>query len=319
MFVGETKRLLNQTVLLDQRCTKHGGIVGVEGEHQALIEVAAHRMLREFGAAARPQIAGHADFNRNLALGQLFDQFRILPGGKAVADTFRFEVQRAPNGLRPSAFTGVGREMKTLLRAARVNSREPLRWAGTLVAANAEGHHVAIAKLDGEIEHALRFLGAELPDGIEYPQQRNAEVFLSPLAATFQPLENRGEILLAPEADANRNNNLRMQNVLRFQALHQPVSNQLVVFRSAQVSCYILECREETREVLVVVELLHYGERGPIHPVSLAQFQQRGRLDRAFEMQMELGLRQREDEAGGRRSHGEILVDRARVVAGRGL
>ena len=83
---------------------KHGRIVAVEGQHQALVEVAPHRMLRELGAATRPQIAGHADFNRNLSLGQLFDQFRILPGGKPVADAFRFEVQRAPDGLRPARF-----------------------------------------------------------------------------------------------------------------------------------------------------------------------------------------------------------------------
>src|ERR1700675_970971 len=117
--------------------------------------------------------------------------------------------------------------MKTVLRAARIGACEPLWRTGTLVAANAEGNHVAIMKLDGEVEHALRFLGAELANGIEDPQQRNAEVFLSALAAPFQALKNRGKILLAPEADANRNNNLRMQNILRFQPVHQPVRNQL--------------------------------------------------------------------------------------------
>src|SRR6266849_6205756 len=197
VFVGEAERLLHQRVLLNKRCLKHGWIVGVEGQHQSLVEVAAHRMLRKLGAAARPQIAGHADFNRNLVLGQLFDQFRILRGSKAVADAFRFEVQRAPDGFRPGIFTRVRREMKTALRGARVNSRKPFCWPTTLVAANAEGNYVAIAKLDGQIEHALGLLGAELPDGVEYPQQRDAEVFLSALAATFQALENRGEILLA--------------------------------------------------------------------------------------------------------------------------
>ncbi len=71
----------------------------------------------------------------------------------------------------------------------------------------------------------------------------------------------------------------------------------------------ILEGREKAREVLVVVELLDFGERGPLHPMTLPQFEQRGRLDRAFEMQMELGLREREDEAGGLRGHGAILKD----------
>ena len=81
-----------------------------------------------------------------------------------------------------------------------------------------------------------------------------------------------------------------MKHVLRFQPLHQPVSNQLVVFRSAQVSRHILESREEAGKVFVVVELLDFGERGAFHPVPLPQFQQRGRLDRALEMQMQFGL-----------------------------
>src|ERR1700732_4441870 len=184
------------------------------------------------------------------------------------------------------------REMKTVLRAAGIGACEPLGRTRTLVAANAEGNHVAIMKLDSEVEHALRFLGAELANRIEYPQQRNAEVFLSALAATFQALENRGEVLLAPEADTDRNNNLRMQNVLRFQPLHQPVSNQFVVFRGAQVSRHIFKSRQESREVFAVVELIDFGERGSVHAVTLPQFEQRGGFDRAFEMQMEFGLRE---------------------------
>src|SRR5712664_2426440 len=76
------------------------------------------------------------------------------------------------------------------------------------------------------------------------------------------------------------------------------------------MSRHILESRQEAGEVFVVVELLHFGERRTIHPVTLTQFQQRGRLDRAFEMQMELGLGERADEAGGLRRHATILKDR---------
>ncbi len=87
-----------------------------------------------------------------------------------------------------------------------------------------------------------------------------------------------------------------MQNVLRCQPLHQPVSDQFVVFRSAQVSGRFLESREETSQVLVVVELLHFGERGPVPPMTLTKFEQCGRLDRSLKMQMELGLGECEDE-----------------------
>ncbi len=70
-----------------------------------------------------------------------------------------------------------------------------------------------------------------------------------------------------------------MQNVLRFQPFHQPVRNEFVVVWRAEMSRHILESREETREVFVVVELLHFGERGACHPVTLPQLEQRGRFD----------------------------------------
>src|SRR5271155_1011680 len=100
--------------------------------------------------------------------------------------------------------------METMFGGAGINSRKPLRRPGKLVAADAEGNHISIMKLDGEIEHALRLLGSELPYGVEDPEQGNAEVLLAALAAAFQPFKNGGKILLAPEADADRNNNLGM-------------------------------------------------------------------------------------------------------------
>ena len=75
------------------------------------------------------------------------------------------------------------------------------------------------------------------------------------------------------------------------------------------MSRHIFESLEETGEVRVVVELLDFGERGASHPVTLTQFEQRGRLNRAFEMQMELGFRERENEAGRLRRHAAILKD----------
>src|ERR1035441_2669566 len=220
-------------------------------------------------------------------------------------------------GVRPSALTGMGSEMKAVFGGARINRGEPLGRTRLLVATNTERNHAAIAKLDSQIEHALRLLGTELADGIEDPQQRNAEVFFSALATAIEALEKRGEILFAPEADAGRNNHLRMKNVMRLQPLHQPVSNQLVVFRSAQVSCHILKRSEEAFEVRVVVELFDFGQRSPIHPVTLAKFQQRSRLDRPFKMQMQFSLRQRVNKAGGLRRHRAILKQSGHPAIGR--
>ena len=82
--------VLRIQIIFGERAITDERIIAVDRQHQALIEVAAHRMLRQFGAAARPQIAGNADFNRNLALGQFFDQFRIPRCGEPVPDAFGF-------------------------------------------------------------------------------------------------------------------------------------------------------------------------------------------------------------------------------------
>ena len=58
---------------------------------------------------------------------------------------------------------------------------------------------------------------------------------------------------------------------------------------------HVLEREKEAREVLVAVELFDFGERSPL-AVALAQFEQSGRLDRAFEMEVQLGLGQLAEE-----------------------
>ena len=139
--------------------------------------------------------------------------------------------------------------MKSVLGGARINGGEPLGRAGALVAADAEGNHVAVAELDGQVEDGLRLLGSKLADGVEDPQERDAEICFAALAAAFEAFEEGGEILLAPKADADGDDHLGVQNVLRFQPLHQAVGDELVVFGSAEVSGDVLERGEESGEV----------------------------------------------------------------------
>ncbi len=171
-----------------------------------------------------------------------------------MSDAFGFEIQRAPDGFWSSVFTRMSGEMKAMLRPASVDRGEPFSRSSAFIAADAEGDHIAIVKLDRQIEHTLRFLRAELPNGIEDPQQRNAEVFLAALAAAFEAFEDRGKILFAPQTDADRNDDFSVQNILRFQAFHQSVRNQFVVFGSSQMSSNVFESGKETGEVFVVVE-----------------------------------------------------------------
>ena len=139
-------------------------------------------------------------------------------------------------------------------------------------------HRIA-AELDGKIEDWLGFFGSELADGVEDPEQRDSEVFVAALAAPFQAFKNRREILLAPEADADRNRDFGVQDILRFQAFHQAINNQLIIFGRAQMAGDIFEGKKESRKVGELVELLDFGERRAFHAVALAEFEERGGLD----------------------------------------
>ncbi len=80
-----------------------------------------------------------------------------------------------------------------------------------------------------------------------------------------------------------------MQHVLCLQVFHQAVGDEFVVVGSTQPFGDGLECHQEAGEVGVLVKFSDFFERSLL-AVALLQFEQRARLDRAFQMQMELGL-----------------------------
>src|SRR6202041_3929386 len=168
-------------------------------------------------------------------------------------------------------FTGVGGEMEAVLGGAGVDGGEPFGRAGALVASDAEGGDVAVAELDGKVEGGLGFFGSELADGVEDPEERDAEIFFAALAAAFQAFEDGREILLAPEADADGDDDLGVEEVLGFEALHQAVGDEFVVCGRAQVSGDVFEGGEESGEVAVVAEWGDFGGGCAGHVVTLAQ------------------------------------------------
>ena len=67
-------------------------------------------------AASGLQVAGEADFDWHLTLRQLFDQFGILRGSEPMSNSFRAQIQRAPNRLWARALAGVSCEPQALRR-----------------------------------------------------------------------------------------------------------------------------------------------------------------------------------------------------------
>ena len=108
-------------------------------------------------------------------------------------------------------------EMKAVVGGAGVDFGKLLGWSLAFVSADAESDDVAVAELDGQIENLGSFFCAELPDGVEDPEHGDTEVFFAALAAAFEAFEDGGEILLAPEADADGDDYL--ENILHAEVI----------------------------------------------------------------------------------------------------
>src|SRR5947209_2277441 len=106
MFVRKAERLLCQLVLTIERGFKNGRVVGIDRDHQSMIEVRTNRMIAGQAAAAGTKVAGDTDFDGNLALGKFLDQFGVLNGRQNVAKTLGTKVERAPDRFRARSFSG---------------------------------------------------------------------------------------------------------------------------------------------------------------------------------------------------------------------
>src|ERR1700683_2573957 len=289
MLVGESEGLLGDLIFARQRCAEHGRVVAVERDHYTVIEIIFRRMIGEAGAEASAKITGKADFHRYLALGKLFDEIRVVKSSKPVADAFDAQVERAPNGFRRPSLAGMRRKAQPVVGRPGVRIPEKLRRRFLLVAADADANDVAVVIADCKLKDFLSGLSAKLADSVEDPHQRDAEVTRAAGTAAIQAFEDGGEILLAPQANANRNVDLGVQNVFFFQPLHQAVSDELVIVCSSQVLGDVLERKQEAGEIFVAIEGVDLGACRPF-TAALPQLKQSGWLDRALEVQMQLSL-----------------------------
>ena len=98
---------MRQQVLVGQVRGEEGGIVGVERDQEAGIEVAAQRMLGKGGADAGADVRGGVELERNATGFEVFNQSRIENGGDSVADALRADRERFPDGFGASGFAGV--------------------------------------------------------------------------------------------------------------------------------------------------------------------------------------------------------------------
>src|SRR5580693_3009952 len=176
-----------------------------------------------------------------------------------------------------------------MVRRPGVGVAENLRRRFLLVATNADANNVAIVVAHRKLKDFLCGVGAKLPDSIEDPEQRDAEIARATGAAAIQAFKDGSEILLAPQADSDRDVNLGVQHVFFFQTLHQPVGDQFVIVRSSQVFGDVLERKQEARKILVAVKRIDLSSGGAF-AMALPQLEESCRLDRTLEMQVQFSL-----------------------------
>ena len=97
MFEGEAEVLLGEDIFLEQVGAEHGRIVGVEGDHEPGVEVAAEGMRVQRGAAAGAEVGGDVDLQRDLTLGEHLEELGVVLGGQGVANALGADVDGGPD------------------------------------------------------------------------------------------------------------------------------------------------------------------------------------------------------------------------------
>ena len=216
-----------------------------------------------------------------------------------MADALGVEIQRSPNGFGGTGLPGMSGQAHAMIPSVGINAAKKFRRSFHFIPPDAYSDDMAILVVDCEFEDLLRLFHAEVTSRVENPKQRNAEITSSASAATLQAFEDGSEILLAKQADSDRDIDLGMQNVFFLEPLHQAMRNKLVIIRRAQVGAHFLEGHQEAGKIGVPVERFCFGERRGV-AVALPEFEQGGRLNCALQMQVQLRLGKLTNKSAGR-------------------
>ncbi len=83
---------MSQLVLTAQSSAEHIGIVGIQRHQHSGIEELAQRMLLNRGTTACQHIAGDADFDGNLLLGEIGDECGVFASTQTVTNAIGVQV-----------------------------------------------------------------------------------------------------------------------------------------------------------------------------------------------------------------------------------
>jgi len=293
---------MGEEELIREIGAEESGVVGVDRDEEAVIEVAAQRMDGKRGADASADVGGGVELDGDAAIFELREQRFVLNGGDGVADALGADGESFPDGLGAGGFAGVAGEAQAGGLGAGVEMAERLGTGAAFVAAEADSDDggVEFAQLGGLTEDAVGFLDSEVADGVEDPVEGQSELAGGALTGALKAGEDGLEaagIEVAPHIDdADGDEDLGVNHALGGELLHHSPGGQLVVFGVAQASGDGLEGLDKLGEVSEAVEGLGFVWGQGVSVVAGAELDQGGGRDGAFKVQMQLGLGQAADE-----------------------
>ena len=196
------------------------------------------------------------------------------------------------NFLRPANLACVHQSVQTYLSGPVVGGAEFLCLNAQLIAADAEGHDGFRVAALCAFHDFLRSVRAKLPSGIEYPLESEPAA-LERLGGAEYGFEICFRPLFSQKHHTDGQGYFRIDHPLREQVLGEVARDERIVLRFAQERSDPLEGLNEFGKVGAGVALANFL-LGHDETVTSRQQADGGRLDGAFQMEVQLRFGQRE-------------------------
>ena len=194
---GEALLGMREKKFVGEIGAEEGGIVGVERDQQAAIEVFAEGMVSEGRADAGADVGGGVQFEGNVVRFQFFNESCILDGGKRVPNALGTDGKRLPDGLGARGFASVVCQAQAGARSFGVGAAKRFRAGSALIAAqsDADDGRIARAQLRGLAKDPIRLFNGEVANRVEDPVKRKVELPRARSRATKMGSKQRGSKL----------------------------------------------------------------------------------------------------------------------------
>jgi hypothetical protein len=166
----------DRTVLLPKVGTEHRWVIGVDAHHDALVEQGRQGMGGKVGHDPGADVGGGTHLERDLVLGQMADEPRVVHAADSVADPLGAQaLQRAPHRLGPpGTLAGMGHAVQPSGAGPSEGVGEAAAIDTRLGAAEAEADQAVGGLVDRPASGLGAMAGLDVGGDVEAPSQLDA-------------------------------------------------------------------------------------------------------------------------------------------------